>query len=434
MNFQTTLPYAADSDLHVIEGLDVSGTPIYQRPGDWRCKPVDMYALLQGIIERCLATQLADGSYKVSPKIYDENIEFGKYAAISQWTERTYPAGVLNEVSGYVSNLMDNYPHNLLLAAIDAKFWELAEVDQGITHHVSCYGKLTDTPPYYVPFEDIQDLYQTAGADWDPGPTGLSAELLSVPARANGGVALYGSPSSGRIYPEALIARYKVLQALRWKKAHIYEKRTASGNNPPVSILLHSDYFAGGYQSEEEWEASFNRNTTWIKDNYVAVLSDIESWAPPDGRWLDFSSFGCSLTYTTSRDTWWTWNYSEVSGNRSGPNFKTKAYGIPHRVQMYGYWDGFGDPAMGFEICGEGTPVIGRNLVWDEACIGSETVFSANVSTVGSDWPPSFPPPYIGWPASWQRGFSMTLYEPIEDWDFNFCKHNDFGGAVTWTP
>jgi hypothetical protein len=88
MDFQLTLPYAADSNLHVIAGLDVTGTPIYQRPGDWRCKPVDMYTLLQGIIERCLATQQSDGSFLVSPTIYDETMvstdELISYAPISQ--------------------------------------------------------------------------------------------------------------------------------------------------------------------------------------------------------------------------------------------------------------------------------------------------------------------------------------------------------------
>jgi len=218
MNFQTSLPYAADSGLHVIAGLNVGGTPIYQRHGLDRILPVDMYTLLQGIIERCLATwDEIQQRYLVLPNIYS-----------STWTERTYPGGVLNEVSGYVTNLMDNYPAGALLAAIDDKLWALGSCGVDPIHEgASCYGTLMDTVPYWNEFLDITFAMTAAGVAFDP----VSFEMQCIPARVTGGAPIYGPPAtSGRIYPELLIDRYKVMQQLRWKKAVMYDTRPAGGS------------------------------------------------------------------------------------------------------------------------------------------------------------------------------------------------------------
>ena len=455
MNFQTTLPYAADSGLHVIEGLDVTGTPIYQRTGLDRFLPVDMYTLLQGVIERCLATQQPGGNYLVSPTIFDETMksttEGISYEPISKWIERTYPGGELSEVTGYVKNLMDMYPQNLILQAIDDKLWKLGNCSSGTYETQSVYGNLMDTPPYFQAFRDITFAMTQAGV----GFSYVTFEMVLIPARASStGLDQYGAPSGAvRIYPEMLIARYKVLQELRYKKASVYEPKRASGAtndeapwpytgagipygvgtyvnpNPPY----YWDYSSGPWPSQADREVALGLAESNFMSWYRTILSGVVplmTQAAIDAFFLLTSALKVD-NYTTSFYRFQLVGRYMGYPNREGPNFKTKAYGINHDVKMWGWWDGTGDPKMGWNRA-DGTPVVaGKNLMWDVSPFASEANYDADVDWNEASWPPSrpatWPPPYY-----WTPGCEIQLSPPIEDWKFNFCKHSDFGGDVTW--
>ncbi len=449
MEFQTTLPYAVDSNLHVIKGLDLSGTPIFQRPGDWRFKAVDMYTLLQGIIERCLATQQPDGSYLVSPTIFDETMfstdSHISYASISRWTERDYPGGVLNEVSGYVKNLMDNYPQSLLLLAIDDKLWALGSCSSGVHVPESCYGTLMDTAPFFNPFWDITFAMTAAGVGFDP----TSFEMQVVPARITGGSPIYGSPEgSTRIYPELLIDRYKVMQQLRYKKTAIYDTRrstgTASGSasyaNPNPPYYYWPPYY---YPTLADAQAVNNLAAQNFKDLYAVTLGSVDNLGA-------MTPSGLTAWWTLSAMLWIAFGYSgpfsrylanavvEGHPGKAGPNFKIKGYdSISHKVQMWAWWDGTGNPRMGFSTVAGGSPIVaGKNLIWEVDNPTGETQYSPDVNWNSAAWPPDniINNPYTSSPSSWDDGASIVASPPIEDWQFQFCRHNDFGGAVTWIP
>jgi len=432
MDFQTTLPYAADSDLHVIEGLDVTGTPIYQRTGLGRFLPVDMYTLLQGIIERCLATQLPDGSYLVSPTIFDETMfsttDYISYAPISQWTERTYPSGVLNEVSGYVKNLMDNYPQYLLLLAIDDKLWELGNSG---AEGKSLYGNLKDTAPYWEAFHDITYAMTQAGVGFDP----ITFEMVLIPARVSGtGSDVYGAPNAGvRMYPEVLIARYKVMQQLRYKRASISDTRrytgSAIGRTDQTAESLWTDGYASG------------RYVLCIEAarDYFATHQDVGDVQNPDalGYFYIYRGFMAYLQTYGQTHAIWSDGYAGQSKTHDGPKFLiSKGYAsIPHDVKIWANWDGSGDLRLWQQFGGEPL-VLGQNLLLDVPNISADYSWQA-----GFEIPENILqfPPYITGYMSWywnpMYNGSLTIQAewPIEDWEFQFCKHDDNGGVVTWT-
>lgn len=458
MNFQTGLPYAADSGLHVIEGLDVGGTPIYQRQGLDRFLPVDMYTLLQGIIERCLATQLPDGSYVVKPTIFDETMssEVGHipYAPISQWTERTYPGGVLNEVSGYVANLMDMYPQNLLLLAIDDKLWELGSCSSGVYEVESIYGWLMETPPYWQAYRDITYVMTAAGVEFNP----ISYEMVLVPARANNGTVIYGSPAGAvRIYPEMLIARYKVMQQLRYTMSAYSDTRVktsgAAGHSGDYYLggaahglwaeaVTHAEWVAAINLSEDNWKTNYNFSlgavvpllTQVAIDAFFKLKADLlTGWGPsatpgPGGKGT-YSWYIFYYIYGITAGADWGEDCT------TAPHFKTKAYGIPHTIKMWG--ESAAAAIWGFTQA-DGTPLVsGKNLMWDKAAMGSEETYSPDIDLRDEVWPPSggtYPPlwPEEGGVTGLGWGQEVQLYEPINDWEFAFCKHHDFGGDVTW--
>ena len=438
MDFQTTLPYATDSNLHVIEGLDVTGTPIYQRAGLGRVLPVDMYILLQGIIERCLATQQADGSYLVSPTIFNETISGGEYAEVSKWTERTYPDGILNEVSGYVANLMDSYPHLKLLKAIDDKLWELGIAEPDPIHEQECiYGKLTNTPPYYEAFLDITYAMTQAGVGFSYD----NFEMQCVPARITGGDPIYGPPTEAdRLYPELLIDRYKVLQQLRYKKASVSDTRR----------------FTGGASGESDWETNYG---TW--DPYLppwwtcdyqagqyAIACDRarEAWSESVTDIMDSSNLSYwvvqrDMTYYRQamkiEIPYYSWRI-EVRGYNTGPYTHqgpklqiNKGYtGIEHGIKLFGYWDGTGSHELWVQFGGDPL-VVGKNTILDINKITEDWEWRAGFENVISPVFPAYDCDASGFHA---LGLSVQTYPPVEDWHFNFCKHHDFGGDVTWSP
>ena len=453
MNFQTGLPYAADSGLHVIEGLDVGGVPIYQRQGLDRVLPVDMYTLLQGIIERCLATQQLDGSYLVSPVIYNKDMASTdggiSYEPIGKWIERDYPDGVLDEVTGYVDNLMDMYPQNLILQAIDDKLWELGECSSGVYESECFYGWLMETPPYWQAYRDITFVMTAAGVEFDP----VSYEMILVPARANNGTAIYGAPvSAARIYPEMLIARYKVMQKMRWTMAAYSDTRIKTSG----AVGSSGDYYLGGAQhglwaeavTHEEWVAALNLSEDDWKANYDFSLGGVETLntqAAIDAFFKLKATFiqGWGPSATGGGYSWYIFYY--IYGTTAGadwgedcttaPHFKTKAYGIPHTIKMWG--ESATAEIWGFTQA-NGTPLVaGRNLMWDINALGSEETYSPDIDLRDEVWPPSggeYPPlwPEAGGVGGLGWGEEVQLYEPINDWEFAFCKHADFGGDVTW--
>ena len=439
MNFQTTLPYATDSGLHVIEGLDVTGIPIYQRAGLDRFLPVDMYTLLQGIIERCLATQQSDGSYTVSPTIFDETMysttDHISYAPISKWIERTYPGGALNEVTGYVANLMDMYPQNLILQAIDDKLWLLGNSgDAG----KSIYGNLKDTPLYWEAFDDITYAMTQAGVGFDPA----SFEMVLIPARASGtGADVYGAPSGAvRIYPEMLIARYKVMQELRYKKASISDTRryvgTAVGNSHwdrgefnSWPLYWDNDYVSGLY--DEACQSA--------EDNWQETVGAVQP-SGPSAYWVINRGFKSNTqSYGVYWKRWWqgVLGYNGASAGYWGPRFMIDGgytgAGLTHDVYMWGWWDGAGEPDLYQQF--DGTDIVaGKNLVFRVNTMSVDTLFMAWRENA----PDLYFPPFPFWPPSpysvrnINAQLTIQAAPPIEDWKFEFCKHSDFGGDVTW--
>jgi hypothetical protein len=399
-----------------------------------------MYTLLQGIIERCLATKLPDGTYLVSPTIFDETMNGGEFAAISQWTERTYPDGVLNEVSGYVKNLMDNYPSGLLLKAIDDKLWELGSCSSGVHDPESIYGNLMDTPPYWSAFWDITFAMTQAGVVFDP----VTFEMLVVPARASStGEDEYGPPTaSSRMYPEVLIARYKVMQQLRYKKAPISDTRRFTGgfgdayshfettnNGSYWPTWWTHDYVAGLYN-----EACANARSAWSES--VSGIQDpniLSYWLIWHGLMNATQSF--SYTWFAQMVT----GYSGGSGNNfSAPKLTiNKGYsGITHNVKLWAYWDGNGDLTLWTQSGGD--PVVaGKNLILEINNISADTVWQAGFEDAENTlhfppFCPTWPPGAVSYWVNFNGQLTLQAYEPIEDWEFQFCKHSDFGGDVTW--
>ncbi|MFA5401289.1 MAG: hypothetical protein WC359_12650 [Dehalococcoidia bacterium] len=441
MDFQLSLPYATDSGLHVIQGLDVTGTPIYQRAGDWRCKPVDMYTLLQGIIERCLATQQPDGSYLVSPTIFDETMfstdEHIPYAPISKWTERTYPDGVLNEVSGYVANLMDNYPASLLLLAIDDKIWQLGYCVEGPIHPVSVYGTLSDTSPFFVPYDDPTAIFQAAGVGYDP----VTNQLQIVPARITGGDPIYGSPEGAtRIYPELLIDRYKILQVLRWKKANIGDTRRYAGSAVGFSDPEYTDNHGYYISAPSWWTTEYVEGLHAIacqraRDDWTETVGAVED-ATLAAYWA--ITRGCR-NYTRRTGYLGAWysratdGYNGLTNTHNGPKLLIyQGYAdIPHDVKIWAYWDGAGDYQL-WQQFGGGDLVAGKNLLLEIDDISEDTVWQAGFENAESTL--HFPPLPVPWTQGIDRDSQLAIASewPVEDWKFEFCKHDDNGGAVTW--
>jgi len=436
MNFQTSLPYATDSDLHVIEGLDVGGTPIYQRTGLDRFLPVDMYTLLQGIIERCLATRNPDGSYLVSPTIFDETMksttEDISYAPISTWIERTYPNGELNQVTGYVANLMDMYPQNLILQAIDDKLWALGSCSSGVHEVESCYGNLKDTAPFWEAFRDITFAMTQAGVGFSYD----SFEMVLIPARASGtGADVYGAPAYAvRIYPEMLIARYKVMQQLRYKKVSwsvgnlvtsVTQGSNADGIDANWCTLTQAEW-------ESRWKASYEQagelfTVSPPAGNFSTSPLGATPWeirvrlgpAGIGGTGSNYSFFNCT------RAVWWS-----LVGQYDGKGLQGTMMGypsIPHDIRMYAYWDGVGSKDLFSPLC---DLVPGKNTIFEESNVGEETDIDCFVIPTQEDWLDLLP--VRTRLALNQVTCKIYGYTPIEDWKFEFCKHSDFGGDVTW--
>jgi hypothetical protein len=437
MNFQLALPYATDSNLHVIEGLDVTGAPIYQRPGDWRFEPADMYTLLQGIIERCLATQLPSGNYLVSPTIYDETMfsteEHISFAPISKWTERTYPDGVLNEVSGYVRNLMDNYPQWLLLLAIDDKIWQLGQCVEGPTHMVSFYGTYDKDTHIFVPYDDVASIFQAAGVGYDP----VSNQLLLIPGRLNGGVDVYGAPNSGaRIYPEVLIARYKVLQVMRYCIPSIYDAAKSSASFSEVYTETGNFPRDGRPQFYPNWYYYNMYWYDWYKETACNIVLDQVKVKVADPSTWGTDTFENMTLFRHTKCAWNIFNvymganYWEVSLLQTGPVFKIKAYDkIPKALIIIGEYSG-GETA-GLKNADGGELVVGKNELrrWENSTSSFEEFKSED----------GFPHDFeYEWNASTPNGYTnancsipLTL---LADYHFQFCKHSEFGGDATWTP
>lgn len=443
MNFQLSLPYAADSDLHVIEGLALNGTPIFQRPGDWRFLPVDMYTLLQGTIERCLATQQPDGSYMVSPTIFGPGMFSKKdsipYSQISKWTERDYPGGVLNEVSGYVKNLMDWFPQSLLLRAIDDKIWELGACSSGVHETESCYGTLQDTAPFFAPFfPDATAFMFAAGVNYDP----VSFQMQVVPSRITGGAPLYGSPeTAGRIYPEMLIDRYKILQVMRYKKAVISDTRRYFGEGFGNSTSTAGPGTWTGYSYSPIYldmsgcyaEACVSARTFF--DTHQTILAPEN----PVGAYWNISR-GMRVTvypiaYLSPYFRIQVTGYLGAAEILRGPKLMIESgyKTIPHDVKIWAWWDGTGDYNL-WQQFGGITLTAGKNLVFKIDSINKDTEWKAGFENPGNTL--HFPPyrtPF--WPdPMYNSALTITAAPPIEDWKFNFCKTDDTGGAVTWMP
>jgi len=439
MNFQTSLPYATDSDLHVIEGLDITGTPIYQRTGLDRFLPVDMYTLLQGIIERCLATRLPGGTYLVSPTIFDETMfsatEHFSYKSISTWIERTYPNGELNQVTGYAKNLMDMYPQNLILQAIDDKLWELGACSSGVYEVESCYGNLKDTPPYWEAFRDITYAMTQAGVGFD-SEFG-TYEMVMIPARAsNTGADVYGPPSSAvRIYPEMLIARYKVMQQLRYKKVSWSVKNfvtsLAQGSNGDGADANWCTLTQAEWESR--WKASYEQ------------AGELFTVPPPAGNFSNTSPLGDAPWEIQVRlgpaGLYFVWDnylffncYGEgawsLVGQYDGKGLQGTMMGypsIPHDIRMYAYWDGTGSKELFSPLC---DLVPGKNTIFEETNVGETTDIDGFVIPTQDNWLDLLP---VRTSLSLRQVYCLIYgYTPIEDWKFEFCKHSDFGGDVTW--
>jgi hypothetical protein len=433
MDFQTTLPYAVDSDLHVIAGLDVSGIPIFQRPGDYRFLPVDMYTLLQGIIERCLATQRSDGSYLVSPVIYDETIGLGKFASISKWTERTYPDGTLNEISGYVANLMDNYPTGLLLAAIDDKIWELGSCSSGVHEEESCYGNWDDTTKTFSPFfPDATAFMYAAGVGYDP----VSFEMQCIPARVTGGDPVYGSPSGLlRIYPELLIDRYKLLQVMRYMATPLYD-------------LARQDFYGGESYMETGTYPSDPRPQfypggtfdmlwyDWYKETacykalplFLVKLNDPNSWGAAEYTGMTMNRYyGSYYQHWAMYQGACAWIFSLIE---TSPCFKMWGYAdIPKNFMLTGLYAGGNN--SGLKTWDEHELVIGRNELrrWinpmEHEEFDNSEGFPYDFDYVWNAATPNGHPPAT---------MQITNIGVHTDFKFQFCKHDDNGGAVTWVP
>jgi len=443
MNFQTSLPYAPDSNLHVIEGLDISGTPIFQRPGDWRCKPVDMYTLLQGIIERCLATKQADGTYLVSPVIYNETMGGGEFSSMSKWTERTYPDGVLNEVSGYVANLLDNYPHNLLLKAIDDKFYSLATCVEGSMHNVSCYGVYDEETHAFTPYDNLAAIYQAAGVSfrYDVPGEHNSVLLLTSPARISG-VDIYGViGTSDRLFPEVLIDRYKVMQVMRYIVPQAYDlikEHTVAFPGESQKIGAYIDEMCYG----NDWcEADFYG---WHWKDYYKEGKCNDTWKlfldvfANEANWIETTeqaTFGFNRTlwecmfvryWGTSFKNYVAWR---VIFSQTAAKFKIAHYAdIPKDLILGGTWGGGWDG--GVKTLDNTPLVVGKNELkkWSEVTGGEVAYRSADGFHT---------PMYFDWNDYAPDGthdISCSLtYFLIADYHFQFCKHSDFGGDVTWT-
>jgi hypothetical protein len=103
--------------------------------------------------------------------------------------------------------------------------------------------------------------------------------------------------------------------------------------------------------------------------------------------------------------------------------------GIQHDTKIWGWWDGIGDYELWLQFGGAAL-IQGKNLILDIAKISVDTVWQAGFENAGVlSFPPFSDPNYIR-----DSSLTITAAHPVEDWKFNFCKHNDFGGAVTWTP
>lgn len=429
MDFQTSLDYATDSGLHVIRGLDVFRTPIYQRPGDWRCLPVDMYELLQGVIERCLATQSAPGEYLVSPKIYykeklsaDENIP---YAPICEWIERDYPDGNERVVSGYVDNLLDLYPQNLILQAIDDKIWELGQcVEYGATMK-SVYGNLKDDQPYFEAMQDATAFMVQAGVGFDP----VTNQMQLIPARITGGAPVYGAPSEAvRIYPEMLIDRYKVLQVMKYKKAAWSDGFRISA--PNENVVSDGDYYPTvegqppPWWTEEYKAGLYNQCVqrileTWVQNETGSNLSTDADWIIQRGM----QTYGLYYFFVGV----WVWFLGGWGGNTAmhfGP--KIKIYGgypnIPHDVRIWAHWDGTGDSGLWRQFGGEEL-VEGKNLIFEKKSISGDEIWEGYQDSGTKDFPP-----YRG---ALNSQLSVQARPPIEEWAFKYCSPKK---PVTWTP
>jgi hypothetical protein len=421
---------------------------------DWRFRPVDLYTLLQGIIERCLATQQPNGEFYIPPIIYNKDwytaggVLWGQsYAPICRWIERDYPGGVLQETSEYVNNLLDAYPRGLILQAIDERIVTLATMGYDNDYNPtgkSIYGNLKDAPPYWEAFHDETAIYDQAGVGYDP----VTHELLLVPARASPtGEDIYGPASSAiRIYPEMLIARYKVLQQMRYKMANYNDARRMHTKAVGHSTHRYAHLY-GGYYYDTTCPVYPNATpmdsglfaSVWAEACADAKANRIDT-LDGTGIPLDWTLWrGCQYQVSSGWSTGcpyydriWRLNalgYGGSDNTHSGPRFNIcGGYEITHTNRIWGYWDG--DPSESpsiWKAFGGGDIVAGKNLLYQKVCAGEDDLFES-VKTAYLEWPPFSEP----WGTTKNYYLNIVVGPPIEDWEFQFCKHDDYGGEVTW--
>jgi len=329
---------------------------------------------------------------------------------------------------------MDNYPQSLLLLAIDDKIWQLGSCGDG--GH-SIYGNLKETGPYWEAFQDATAIMTAAGVGYDP----VSFQMQVVPSRITGGTPEYGPPNlSDRIYPEMLIDRYKVIQQMRYKRASIYDTRRANAYNPDYGsgsiVGAVSDWSPAPYYgdwkmqiqpqpSAADWDVRYNNAAGKVSATYASTLGGLDdlSAMTPSGlaAWWTITTemlFARQYSYVSWEDPDWFAYATSISirieGTNIGPHFKTFGYaGINRDVKLWG----------------EDNGVV--RLVWSSLNATGEITYTTDLLSSYGIWPNY--ETIEGQPGVWTDGRNVVLDYPVEDWKFQFCKHDDNGGAVTWT-
>ena len=165
---------------------------------------------------------------------------------------------------------------------------------------------------------------------------------------------------------------------------------------------------------------------------------------PRDARLLVYWVIGRGFTSFTSAAGNYNYFSQSVSGYDRGSSthwgpklILRKGYtGIDHDVKLWGYWDGTGDHELWKQYGGDAL-VVGKNLITEVANIASDTVWQAGFEDPENElyfppFCPTWPPGCVSYYINRNSQLEIQSYWPVEDWKFNFCKHSDFGGDVTW--